>query len=118
MSNFGNKLKEIRIKKNINQKQLSELLNVTQGAISQFENGYALPTKYRLEQICNILAISKDYFFPTPELEIKIIIDKIKKFKHSNLKLIHEYVNFLIYKKIHKKNRYIRKKNVFKSKFN
>ena len=52
---IGNKIKELRLKKNLSQKELSNLCNIPQGKISKIENGAMNITLSTLETIFNAL---------------------------------------------------------------
>ena len=55
---IGNFIAECRKKKNLTQMQLAEKLNITDRAISKWENGKSMPDLSLLKPICNILDIS------------------------------------------------------------
>jgi DNA-binding XRE family transcriptional regulator len=57
-SNLGLCLKKMRIEKNITQKELAEMLQITQCNISRWEIGQINPKKINLEKICNIFKCS------------------------------------------------------------
>lgn len=52
---IGKRIKEIRREKGITQEQLSELLSVTVGYVSQIERGYTKPNLDMLAKICSLL---------------------------------------------------------------
>lgn len=56
-----NRIKEARKRKNISQKELAEKLNVTQQAVSYYENGSRLPDEKTWSEISNILTVPVDY---------------------------------------------------------
>ena len=55
-----NSIKRIRESRNIRQVELAKLLNVTQGAISQWETGNCLPQADMLPQIAKVLDCTID----------------------------------------------------------
>jgi transcriptional regulator with XRE-family HTH domain len=56
---FGQKLKQLRLKKGLTQQQLAERLGyVTNSYISDVENGHFLPSKEKLEKIARALGVS------------------------------------------------------------
>ena len=61
MNNLGEKLKQIRKKKNISQKKLAKKLNLTQGALSKYEKNITTPNPYTLSEIAKALDVSVDY---------------------------------------------------------
>ena len=54
------RLKELRIKKEITQKELSKKLNVKQNTISQWETGERLPRADKLFKLAKILNCTVD----------------------------------------------------------
>lgn len=59
--NFGYRLKTLRLKKNLTQQQLAELLGVTKSVISAYENGTRYPAYDVLVKIARIFKVSTDY---------------------------------------------------------
>ena len=53
-------IKEARLKKSISQLELAEKLNVTQGAVSQWENETASPRTALLPKIAQVLGCTVD----------------------------------------------------------
>lgn len=56
---FANNLREYRIRKNLNQRELAELLGVSKGAISSWEMGRTEPNMGMVENIARVLEVSK-----------------------------------------------------------
>ena len=63
---YGQKIKELREKENVTQKELAEALKLTRSAINQFEQQYNIIPIKRLNQIAN--------FFNNSSILINIII--------------------------------------------
>jgi len=61
MVDFGNRLKTLRIKKEMTQAQLSERLGLTKSVISAYETGLRLPSYDVLIQIARTFNVSTDY---------------------------------------------------------
>jgi len=61
MTTFGDRLKEARINKGWNQKQLAETMNLTQASISQFEKGQRLPTPKNIDKFAEVLGKTREY---------------------------------------------------------
>ena len=59
---FGAFIKSRRIEKNYSQKELAELLFVTEGAISKWERGASYPDITMISDICRVLEISEHEF--------------------------------------------------------
>jgi len=51
---FGEKIKSLRIKNNIDQSSLAEIIGVTQSAISQFENNIRIPSEENIMKLSEI----------------------------------------------------------------
>lgn len=54
------KLKEIRIKRGLKQKDIARILNVQQGAISKYENGTVLLTQDQIIKLSIALEVTPD----------------------------------------------------------
>ena len=79
---FGSFIKSKRTEKNLSQKELAEMLYVTEGAVSKWERGISYPDITLISDICRILDISEHEFITsstdTAEREMKI---EAKKFR-------------------------------------
>ena len=62
MTLFSKRLKEIRIKNNMTQKQLGDLINVTKVSICCYEKGTRTPSLDTLMDLANVFKLSIDYF--------------------------------------------------------
>jgi len=65
---IGSRIKEVRIRRNFSQKQLSEKLEleavyVCRGSISRIENGERAITDIEIDAISKVLNVSLDYLF-------------------------------------------------------
>ncbi|MBO7149401.1 MAG: helix-turn-helix transcriptional regulator [Clostridia bacterium] len=58
MKTFGQNLKEIRISRNISQKELANKLNTTQQRVSEWECGKIEPTLLNIIKILRVLEIT------------------------------------------------------------
>ncbi|MGM0922210.1 MAG: helix-turn-helix domain-containing protein [Bacillota bacterium] len=82
---FGHKLKLLRKKKGLTQKQLAEKLFLSQSSITRFERDEMLPTSETLNKIANYFDVSIDH-----------LLDRPKHTKSSNLeKAINEAIEEL-----------------------
>lgn len=59
---MNNKLKELRLKKGLSQKELADLIPVNQTAVSQWERGVTTPNPNALKRLCQIFNQTSDYF--------------------------------------------------------
>lgn len=60
---IGIKIKNIRQKISMSQKQLAELWGVDQSLISKIENGERSVSLNQLEKLCNVSLVDMEYFF-------------------------------------------------------
>ncbi len=95
------KLREIREKNDLTQRQMAKILNISKSYYNYFETGERIITVYHLNNFCNIFHYSMDYVLGLSkhnivpkdkiELDINIIskrikeIRKIKKLKQREL---------------------------------
>lgn len=61
MDNIKNKIKELRISKNLTQQQLADELHVTKQAISKWEKGKSVPDIASVESMSEFFGVSVDY---------------------------------------------------------
>lgn len=61
--NFGDIIKELRKKNNLKQKDLCQILNITQPTLSNYENNRRTPDVKMLIKIANYFNVSIDYLF-------------------------------------------------------
>lgn len=61
MTDFGNRLKTLRIQSNMTQAQLAEQLNLTKSVISAYETGLRMPSYEVLIDISRIFKVTTDY---------------------------------------------------------
>lgn len=101
---IGSKLREIRMSKNMSQKELSEKVNLTPGFISQMENNQIVPSITSFIQICEALGVKASEVLSENKKEDKSIIKKktiltnlIKKMSDSDIYEILSDENFQAY---------------------
>ena len=105
-----NNIKRIRQSKNISQKELAELCNISQMAIFEYEIGkIKLNDNNHSDKIAKILGVSLEALLITSndtlkQLDLDLIKDEILKemddLNQEDLKNILEYVSFFKWKKI------------------
>ncbi len=61
MTGFKERLKELRLEKNITQEQLGKLVNMSKMAISHWEKGHSEPSIPQLILLSNYFEVSVDY---------------------------------------------------------
>lgn len=79
---FGAFIKSRRIEKNYSQKELAELLFVTEGAISKWERGASYPDITMISDICRVLEISEHEFLTaSTDTAARKVQKEAKKFR-------------------------------------
>lgn len=79
---FGSFIKAKRIEKNYSQKDLAELLFVTEGAVSKWERGVSYPDITLISDICRILDISEhELITASTDTEARKLKHDAKKFR-------------------------------------
>lgn len=66
---FGQRLKKVRNKRGMTQKELGAACGVCAAAIMNWEKGLRLPNAYYLREICIALHVSADYLFGIGKFE-------------------------------------------------
>lgn len=67
MNTFKDKLKELRLERNISQKELGDFLNMSKMAISHWESGHSEPSIAQLIILSNYFDVSVDYLIGKTE---------------------------------------------------
>ena len=82
---FGTFIKEKRIQKNYSQKDLAELLFVSESAVSKWERGVSYPDITLISDICKVLDISEKELIQSSDdseyRKMKSNSDKFNKIK-------------------------------------
>lgn len=61
MNNFGKKLKELRLEKNLTCQSVASAIGLTKNAITNYESGTREPSLETLKKICDLYDVSADY---------------------------------------------------------
>ena len=91
---YSIRFKELRLKNNITQKDLANILNISRSLMGRYENEFEIiPIKY-LNIICNYFNISLDYIFEFTnkynydnnnlEIDKKLMSKRLKEFRKNN----------------------------------
>jgi len=96
--NFGKKIKEKRLERNLTQEQLAEQIGISPKSLSQIELGNNFVSAENLEMICNALSISpKSLFdFDYEHLDRDKQIAFVNKKINNNNKLLNLVYHFLL----------------------
>ena len=67
MIGLSERLKELRVEKNLTQSELGQLLSVSQDTVSLWEKGKSTPTVEYILKLCQIFHVSADYLLGLSE---------------------------------------------------
>ena len=81
---IGNFIQEKRKEKNITQSSLAEILNISDRAVSKWENGVCLPDAGKMTELCDILGITLNDLFSGEKVDMK---DNEKKYEENLLEM-------------------------------
>ena len=79
--NLGEKIRKLRLNKDITQKEIAEELNVSFQTISKWENNINEPDLASLKKLSNILSCPIEFFFEDNENKVNDFLDKMS---HEN----------------------------------
>ncbi|HFF3186826.1 MULTISPECIES: helix-turn-helix domain-containing protein [Bacillus] len=80
---FNERLKQLRIEKNLTQQELAELTNLTKASISRFEGNKKTPSRESVTKLSKVLNVTTDYLLglsDDPHLSSEQYSDLRKKF--------------------------------------
>lgn len=102
--NFGERLKKLRIEKQLTQEMLANKLNLSKANISKYESGYLEPGLQTLVKIAEIFETTTDYLLENSEYrELSVTINDKNKRKIAELDSLLESMTdeqFHFYKKM------------------
>ncbi len=61
MNKFADRLKELRLEKNLSQNELAKRVNVSVACINRWENGLRIPNIDSIVALCRFFECSADY---------------------------------------------------------
>lgn len=92
--NFAQRLKDLRIKSELNQTQLAQKLNLRSSAISKYEKGLTQPGIDTLVLLSQIFKVSLDYLVGNSDIENPYSIEQLSPIEANLIvryrKLTHE----------------------------
>ena len=80
---IGNKIKELRTKEGLTQKELADKLYVSYQAVSRWENNEVEPSIQTVKQIAQIFNVSLDYILENEHLEEQVVKEPEVIVKHT-----------------------------------
>jgi transcriptional regulator with XRE-family HTH domain len=87
------RLRELRIKEELSQKELAEKLNINQSSISFFETGARIPDVTMLMTLCEFYDVTMDYITGRSDIKYAFQIEKSSE---------EEYLIYKIYRNLNK----------------
>ena len=66
---FGDKLREIRLARNVSQKQLADVLYISQQAIAKWESNRSSPNPEMINKLADYFGVSVDYLLGREEIK-------------------------------------------------
>lgn len=92
---IGKKIKELRIRKNLTLKELSEKTDLSTGFLSQLERGLTTAAIDTLEKISEALDVDWGYFFAVPKERKECIVRSYERqiFLSEDSRFIHYYLS-------------------------
>lgn len=97
MAIFGERLKEARARKGLNQEQLAEAMGLTQASISQFEKGQRLPTPKNIDKFAEVLGVPREILAGDNEgeFEKEMLMRNLKTLSPESIRMINQLVENL-----------------------
>jgi transcriptional regulator with XRE-family HTH domain len=98
---LGQRLKGVRISRNLTQTQLAEAIGVTNNYVSNIERDHSIPSLETLVKICNILDITPDYVLVDSlrhggEYIQDEIAKKLAQCNQKSVRLVSKFISLLI----------------------
>jgi len=98
MKTFANKIKDLRVQKELLLRQVAAAIEVDTSMVSKFENGERFPTREQIERLAAFFKVSEEdflvdafsdklvYDFSEEPLALDILKQTVKKIKSKNIK--------------------------------
>ncbi len=91
MNIFANRLKSLRVEKNITQKQIAKQLGISETGYAGYEQGYREPDFNTLIKLCNLFNVTSDYLLGLEEEDGSRSKTSYEfEYEHADTKLIHK----------------------------
>lgn len=95
MKHLGKRLKEERMKMNINQVELAKIMDVSKQTISNWENGARVPETITLYKLSELYNVTTDYLLGRSQLENyknETLLKDINSLNPDDLKIVERIV--------------------------
>lgn len=96
---IGNRIRNLRMAKNLTVTQLAKKAYISQSYLSDIETGRTAPSLDKLKIICETLEISLSEFFGSvPELPAEIIklVENVKKLTEDEIELLSRFIESIV----------------------
>jgi transcriptional regulator with XRE-family HTH domain len=109
MANFGNNLKEARVKKGISQSKLAELMKIHPAHISRYERNQTVPSIDVVKKFADLLEVSTDNLvYGSEEEKIKtkitdnellLMFSKTQKLNEEDIKCVKSFLKAFLFQR-------------------
>lgn len=93
------RLKQLREKNHLSQKEFGEIIGFSQGNIGDWERGRSLPSIKAIISIVNAFNVTSDWLLLGKETPSPDPFPLLKKLNQKELELLNTYIEFLIFKR-------------------
>ncbi|TCO79098.1 helix-turn-helix domain-containing protein [Marinisporobacter balticus] len=66
---FGDRLKELRVEKNLTQEELAKIFNTGKASISHYESNRRMPDAHSIEKFAEFFSVSTDYLLGRTDIK-------------------------------------------------
>lgn len=70
---FKDRLKDLRTKRGLSQRNLGDIIGVTHATINMYESGKRTPEVEKLEALCDFFNVSMDYMRGKEDLSVRLL---------------------------------------------
>ena len=81
-AHYGDKIREYRLKRGLNQPQLAKMIGVSKNAIPNWEAGRTRPDTNYIPAICEALSITASTFFGSPDRSVDLSVGEQRLVNH------------------------------------
>ncbi|QQQ87420.1 helix-turn-helix transcriptional regulator [Peptacetobacter hiranonis] len=108
---LGNRLKNLRTENNYSQKDVANKLSISNATLSQYESGVRQPSYDILKKLADIYCVSIDYLLGRTDIrnyEENTIAahtdDRTQQLSEEGRKRLDDFIDYLIFEEMKKKN--------------
>ncbi len=97
--NFGERIKQLRLEKDMRQEDLAKIINVHRATIGKYENNERFPDLEILEALADYFKVTVDYLLGRSDIRNPYDKDNIKSCNEDECFTLDELEKFLKYKR-------------------